>query len=300
MFSQTKTKESMNHYWDSIRQATNLIQNANHILVGVGSGATAAGGLCYTDPALAEKWYPEYFGMGKKSIIDIMSDFWPTTLNDKNATAFWGFWAKHIYHIRYEAEALQPYIDLFQILKDKQHFICSTNVDGQLEKTGFSKEIIFAPQGEYALFQCSKPCTQEVYQNKPMIDTMLANMVSPFEIHTTDIPRCPNCGGYLIPNLRCDYAFVEKPHMQNANKYKVFLSEVSENNLVLLELGVGINTPGIIRYPFERIAAQYPKASLVRINISSTALPKEIEEKSVGIENDVGKILRDIVCFDKR
>jgi NAD-dependent SIR2 family protein deacetylase len=285
----------MNHYYDNIKQAANLVRAADCVLVGVGSGATAAGGLCYTDPALAEKWYPEYFAMGKKSIIDIMSGFWATTINSSNATAFWGFWAKHIYHIRYEPSTLQPYSDLRRIVEGKRLFFCSTNVDGQLEKAGFDTDTIFAPQGDYALFQCVKPCSQEVYNNKELIGTMLANMVSPFEIHEADIPLCPRCGKYLMPNLRCDYNFVEIPHIQNAKRYEYFLHDALGKRLILLELGVGFNTPGIIRFPFEKITASYPHTTLIRINLSNADVSKGIAEKAISINEDVGKALSDIL-----
>jgi NAD-dependent SIR2 family protein deacetylase len=328
-------KSSTGEYWDNIQKAAECIFNADVLLIGVGSGLTASGGLNYTDPSLAEKWYPEYFKLGKKSIIEIMSGFWPNSINRKNATAFWGFWARHIWHIRYEPQALKPYLDLFSIAshfqnsvsfgngfgqtaqKDslsikskvdfpktealenppnrKKYFICSTNVDGQLEKAGFDKNLIFAPQGDYALFQCSTPCSQDVYDNNKMITTMIENMVSPFEIRPGDIPFCPKCGNYLMPNLRCDDAFVETPHIKNADTYKTFIKNAFENNIVMLELGVGFNTPVIIRYPFEVITLQYPHAKLIRVNIADDVISKKIIDKSIFIQHDIGKVLSDIL-----
>ena len=295
MFLQRKTSKSMKHYLDDVKRAAALVREADAVLVGVGSGATAADGLCYTDPALAEKWYPEYFAQGKHSIIDIMSGFWPNTISEHNAAAFWGFWARHIHHIRYEPGALQPYSDLFEILTGKKRFIITTNVDGQLEKAGFEKENIFAPQGDYALFQCAKPCSQKVHENKAMVETMLANMASPFEIRAMDVPHCPHCGGLLMPSLRCDYNYVETPHMQNAGRYEQFLTEASEGSLVLLELGVGFNTPGIIRLPFEAIARTFPAATLVRVNRDNATVWSGIGERAVCIEGDVKRVLGDLL-----
>ena len=287
-------KTSTADYWDNIQKASDCIVNADKILLGIGSGLTASGGLNYSDPILAEKWYPEYFEQGKKSIMEIMSIFWVTTINKKNTTAYWGFWAKHIYHIRYEPEALKPYTDLFTIINGKDYFICSTNVDGQLEKAGFNKSLIFAPQGDYALFQCSIPCSQNVYNNEKMITTMLKNMISPFEILTSDIPLCPICGNYLIPNLRCDDTFIETPHIKNVGDYKIFIQNAYDNNVVLMELGVGFNTPVIIRYPFESITLQYPNAKLIRINIAKDKVSEKIIDKSLFIQEDIGKVLLDI------
>jgi NAD-dependent SIR2 family protein deacetylase len=257
----------------------------------VGSGMTASGGLNYADRALAEKWYPEYYTAGKRSIIEIMSGFWPTDISERSVTAFWGFWARHIWHIRYEPEALPPYHDLFRLIGNKEYFICSTNVDGQLEKAGFNRRKIFAPQGDYALFQCAKPCSQDVVDNKEQIVAMLANMVSPVEICVDDIPRCPRCGGFMTPNLRCDHRFVGTPHVQNVQSYKKFLSDAYNKNLVLLELGVGFNTPGIIRYPFEAIALKYPNSTLIRINRYDDFVLDTIADKSVSIKQDVGNAL---------
>jgi NAD-dependent SIR2 family protein deacetylase len=287
-------------YWDNIELAIELIKSAEMFIVGIGSGMTSAGGLCYTDTQLALKWYPEYFALGKKSILDIMSNFWPTILTEKNATAFWGFWAKHIYHIRYESDVLQPYTDLFTLLKNKRYFICSTNVDGQLEKAGFDGNDIFAPQGDYALFQCQKACSQEVYNNRNQIYTMLENMTSSTEIRRADIPLCPTCGSLMVPNLRCDNNFVEAAHVQkNAVRYNEYLEETSKKICVLLECGVGFNTPGIIRFPLERMVLASEKARLIRVNISDATIPTQIAGKSVGIEADVGKVLNDIIVAIK-
>jgi NAD-dependent SIR2 family protein deacetylase len=288
-------KSSTADYWDDIQKSSECIANADVLLIGVGSGLTASGGLSYSDPVLAQKWYPDYFEQGQKSIIEIMSNFWPNTINEKKAVRFWGFWAKHIWHIRYEPQALKPYLDLFSIANRKEYFICSTNVDGQLEKAGFEKNKIFAPQGDYALFQCSKPCSQDVYDNNKMITTMLENMVSPFEICHDDIPFCQKCGNYLIPNLRCDDTFVETPHLINAVAYKNFIQTSNNKKIVLFELGVGYNTPVIIRYPFEAIALKYPNATLIRINVTDADVSKEIIEKSISIQEDIGKVLSDIL-----
>ena len=295
MFSRNKTSESTISYCDSVKAAADAIKTAKHIVIGIGAGMTAAGGLNYSDPALAKKWYPEYYAMGKKSIIDIMSGFWPTSINKQNAAAFWGFWAKHIYHIRYEPEALTPYIDLFRIVGGKNHFICSTNVDGQLEKAGFEDSCIFAPQGDYALLQCEKPCSNDVYTNKEIVDAMFSNMASPLEIRKEDIPFCPRCGSFLMPNLRCDSRYVEKSHMRNAKPYERFLFEAVETESVLLELGVGYNTPGIIRFPFESITENYPSVTLIRVNLSDAAVPDRIADRAVSIKDDVGKALSDII-----
>ncbi len=218
-----------------------------------------------------------------------------TTINERNKAAYWGFWAKHIFHIRYEPQALQPYKDLCKIIGGKKHFICSTNVDGQLEKAGFNRDKIFAPQGDYALLQCRTACTDEVYDNHAAIDSMLANMRTPLEVRESDIPRCPHCGDFLVPNLRCDGNFVEKPHIANYPNYEDYIIGAENKNLVLLEIGVGFNTPVIIRYPFEQIASQFKNATLVRINREDAFIQKGIENKSISIQADAAQVLKDVL-----
>ena len=284
-------------YCGKIQKAANAILNADCLLIGVGSGMSASCGLNYSDPTLAQKWYPEYFEQGKKSIIEIMSCFWATTINKKNAAAFWGFWAKHIYHIRYEPDALKSYIDLFKIVNGKDYFICTTNVDCQLQKCGFNENKIFAPQGNYGFFQCEKPCTQDVYDNEELIKKMIKNMVSPFEIQNTDIPLCPKCGKYLMPNLRCDHRFVEQPHIKNQTLYVDFVNKAIDKNMVLLELGVGYNTPVIIRYPFEAITLKYKSVTLIRVNISDVEVSEHIANKTICIQEDNGKVLSYILSL---
>ena len=281
-------------YWDKIHQTAEKIKNADCLLIGVGSGMSASGGLDYSDPALGKKWYPEYFDLGRKTIIEIMNGYWPVSLNENNASFYWGFWARHIYHIRYECETLPPYKNLFNITRNRDFFLFTTNVDCQFSKAGFDESVIFSPQGDYGLFQCEKPCTQDVYNNESMVMKMIKNMVSPFEIRKEDIPRCPKCNSLLMPNLRCDNRFAEEPHFKNCDTYTDYINSIQEKKIVLLELGVGYNTPVIIRYPFEAITSKYPYATLIRINITDAGVSKNLAGKSICIEDDIGKVLSDL------
>lgn len=146
-------------------------------MVGAEAGLAASGGINYLDKALVKEWFPEYKNLNLNTIVEIQSAFW--NLSNENVLAYWGYWARHIYNIRYKTKATKPYLDLYQLLKDKEHFIITTNVDGQFEKAGFKKENIFTPQGDYALFQCSSPCSNKLYDNKEMINTMALNTSLP-------------------------------------------------------------------------------------------------------------------------
>jgi len=295
MFLKKKTFKFTKTYWDNIENTVELIKNADFKVIGAGSGLSASGGINYSDGELTKKWFAKYYEMGLKSILEIQSVFWE--LSEENVLSYWGYWSRHIQNIRYNSPVTKPYETLFKLLKDKEYFICSTNVDGQFEKAGLSKEKIFAPQGEYALFQCSKPCTQDVYNNKEMIDKMINNMGESLGIRKEDIPKCPKCGEFLVPNLRVDNTFVQQPHFINISKYEKFVREAKDKRLVLLELGVGYNTPGIIRYPFENITNHYPYSNLIRINLDCAEVPTEIDEKSVSISDDIGKVLSDILNY---
>ena len=146
-------------------------------MVGTGAGLSASGEINYLDKVLVEEWFPEYKNLNLNTIVEIQSAFW--NLSNENVLAYWGYWARHIYNIRYKTKATKPYLDLYQLLKDKKHFIITTNVDGQFEKAGFKKENIFTPQGDYALFQCSSSCSNKLYDNKEMINTMALNTSLP-------------------------------------------------------------------------------------------------------------------------
>lgn len=283
----------MKTYSEKITNAKALIHQADRIVLGIGSGLSAAGGLCYTDSELAQKWYPEYYSLGLRTIADIQSVYWWLTGNEPEK--YWGFWAQHIWHIRYEAKATKPYRELLRLIGDKDYFICTTNVDNQVEKAGFKPECILAPQGDYGYFQCSVPCSHEVYQNKHMVLRMMENMVSAFEIRTEDIPVCPRCGEPLVPNLRCDNHFVEKPHTRNLPQYERYLTDCKNKNTVFLELGVGYNTPGIIRYPFEQFTRNFKQAHLIRINNTCAEVPKNIEHKSISMQEDLSIVLSDLI-----
>lgn len=278
---------------DGIAKAVDLIQTADYVLIGAGAGLSASGGLNYNDPKLFKKWFPRLSQLGIRTIGEALGVFW--YVNDKNRRTFWAYWANHIQKIRYETPALQPYSDLMEVIKDKRYFIITTNVDGQFVKAGFDKDKIFAPQGDYALFQCDKPCSNEVFDNNRLIQNMLSNMNNDsFQISENDIPHCPNCGSYLAKNLRVDNTFVEAPHMEKQKNYLEFIERASTDKLLLLELGVGFNTPGIIRWPFERIVSEYNNATLVRINLDDPDIPDKMASRCLTINWNIAEVIFEI------
>jgi NAD-dependent SIR2 family protein deacetylase len=290
MFLQRRISMNTLDYSENLTKAATLIKEADYILIGAGAGLSAAGGLNYSDSTLFKKWFPKLSELGLSTIGEAISLYWEA--DDSNRKYFWAYWANHINKIRYETPALAPYLDLFKIVKDKNYFIITTNVDGQFVKAGFNKENIFAPQGDYGLFQCDKPCCNELIDNKNFVDNMISNMDNAdFAIRKEDIPRCPKCGSYLSKNLRVDDTFVEASHLKKQKDYIDFVNNSTDGKLVLLELGVGFNTPVIIRWPFERITKDHPNAKLVRMNIDYPEVPEEIISKSILFDENMDKTL---------
>lgn len=286
---------SMLNSSNQLIQATRLIKEADYILVGAGAGLSAAGGLNYSDPELFKKWFPILASVGINTIAEAISLYW--YMKDSNIRSFWGYWANHINKIRYEAPILKPYLQLYELLKNKNYFIITTNVDGQFIKAGFDQAKIFAPQGDYALFQCEHTCSDEVYPNKVYIDKMISGMdMDTFAICEEDIPHCPKCGAYMSKNLRIDNTFIEVPHLQTQDSYFEFINNSVNGKLVLLELGVGFNTPVIIRWPFEKITLKYPNATLLRINMNNPDVPKELITKSISFSNNITDVITEIIA----
>ncbi len=283
----------MQSYLETLYEATKRIKEADYILIGAGAGLSASGGLNYNDPLLFKEWFPNLSQLGVKTIGEAISIYWE--VDDSNRRSFWAYWASHIKRIRYDAPALQPYLDLFDLVKDRNHFVITTNVDGQFLKAGFDPDKLFTPQGDYGLFQCDKPCSAEVFDNYRIINQMVSNMnTDDFMIREEDIPHCPVCGSYLTKNLRVDNTFVEAPHMRKQDDYLDFIHRSTDGQLVLLELGVGFNTPVIIRWPFEQITAEHPSASLIRFNIEHRKIPEKIASKSLILNHNIAQTIAEI------
>ena len=281
-------------YENKINDVVKKIENADAIVIGIGAGMTASGGISYMDQKVVKELFPEYYNLGFRSIVEIQSEFW--NLSEENKLSYWAYWASHIHKIRYKTELLEPYKNLFKIISNKNYFICTTNADGQTQKSGFNKDKIFAPQGNYDVFQCIVPCSRDdVYYNEDMVKNMVDSINENNQINEKFIPKCPKCGNYLIPNLRCDDKFVENPHMHNVDKYRDFIMSNMDKNIVFIELGVGFNTPGIIRLPFEQLTDDSPNGTLIRINKGWATAPKRIEDKSICIDKDINEVLIQIL-----
>ena len=262
-----------------------FIEEAEAVVVGAGSGMSAAAGLTYTGRRFREKFgdFIEHYGM-----TDMYSaGFYPFPTQEEK----WAYWSRHIYCNRYDVQAGKPYLDLYQLVKDRNYFILTTNVDHQFQLAGFPEERIFAAQGDYGMFQCAKACHKKLYENEKEVRAMVArqkNLKIPSEL----VPKCPVCGGDMEVNLRCDRYFVEDDAWERACAgYTGFIRQNRNRRLVFLELGVGMNTPGIIKYPFWQLTDREKHGFYICINQGEAWGPEEIREKSVYVNMDIAEAL---------
>ena len=204
---------------------------------------------------------------------------------------FWAWWSRHILINRYQKAPKPVFDDLLKLVRDKNYFVLTTNVDHQFQMAGFDKERLFYTQGDYGLFQCSVPCHNKTYDNEDAVIAMIEQQED-MKIPTKLIPCCPVCGKPMTVNLRCDDTFVEDDGWHKAaDRYNAFIEKYKDKNIVYLELGVGMNTPVIIKYPFWQLTAQNEKASYICVNLGETYCPEEIVDRSICINADIGKVI---------
>lgn len=263
-----------------------LLREADGVLIGAGAGLSTAAGIRYDGNDFRREfrsWIERY------GITDLYSSsFYPFDTEEE----YWACWARHIWFCRYRPDALPLYKSLRELVDGKDYFVLTTNVDAQFVKSGFEIDRVFACQGDYGLFQTESGKSKTLYPNEAMVRRMMAATVD-CRIPTELIPHDPVTGERLVPNLRVDDHFVEDAHWHRmAQRYEDFVERHRDGHLVLLELGVGFNTPGIIRYPFEQMAAQYPHAALVRFNQQPMTVIPGIKDLTVFNDcNDVMKVL---------
>ncbi len=277
----------MEEYKLRINKMKQLLKEADCILIGAGSGLSTAAGLKYSGENF-QKNYKEF--MQKYHFEDLYS---ASFYEFKTQEEKWAFFSKMILLNRYN-KPLTLYKELYDIVKDKNYFVITTNVDGQFEISGFDKEKIFAVQGDYKYLQCENACHNKLYDNSEIVKKWTANMKE-CKIPSEIVMKCPVCGGNMDMNLRKDDKFVQDENWYKQLKaYKDFLKEMKNKNVVLLEIGVGFNTPGIIRFPFEKMTMENSKTRLIRINKDYLKCFLDIEDKTITFNEEVKQILDDL------
>lgn len=273
------------NYQNRIEKAKMTIEGADYILLGGGAGLSAAAGIEYSGKRFTENFAPFIKKYGLSDMYS--SGFYPFRTQEER----WAYWAKHISLNRYETGATKLYKDLYQLVKDKNYFVITTNVESQFEKSGFSSDKVFEIQGNYGYFQCAKSCHDKLYDNEILVKEMMEKTVD-CKIPSELVPKCPICGGEMDPNLRINENFVQDAKWYELNKsYNEFLMESDGKKIVYLELGIGFNTPGIIRYPFERWTYHNENATLIRLNKDHPEGIEENDDKTIAFTENMQEVV---------
>lgn len=286
MFSRIWTSKSTRSFSEKIELLKKLLKAADAVIIGAGAGLSAAAGFVYSGERF--RYYFSDFE-SKYGFHDMYSGgFYPYSTQEE----YWAYWSRYILANRYMDAPKPVYHDLLKLIKDKDYFVITTNVDHCFQKEGFDKERLFYTQGDYGLFQCTGPCCKETFENETIIRRMVErqeDMRIPAEL----LPICPYCGKPLTMNLRSDNQFVEdKGWTKAAERYELFIRTHQNMRILLLELGVGYNTPAIIKFPFWQITAGNPRAAYVCVNYGEAACPAEIEQQAICIDDDIGNVLK--------
>lgn len=290
MFSKKWTMTSTDDYSTRIERLRDELDEADAVLIGGGSGLSTSAGLTYSGKRFEENFSDFISKYGFRDMYS--AGFYPYPTVEE----YWAYWSRHIYFNRYDRAAGQPYLDLLKILNKKDYFIITTNVDHQFQIAGFDKDRLFYTQGDYGLWQCSKPCHQKTYDNETIVHRMVSEQKD-MKIPSELVPYCPLCGRRMSMNLRIDNSFVEDEGWHSAAKrYSQYVRSHQHSHMLFLELGVGSNTPAIIKYPFWNMTYSNPKAVYACINLGEAYTAKEIANRSIYINEDIGKVLRELVA----
>ena len=298
MFLKTATMRSTNVCCDPFMRLKTELDTAEAVVIGAGSGLSTSAGFSYTGER-----FQKYFGdfISRYGFRDMYSGgFYPFDSLEEH----WAYWSRYIYINRYMDPPKPVYRDLFRLVQGKDYFVLTTNVDHCFQKAGFDKHRLFYTQGDYGLWQCSRPCHPKTYDNKAAVCKMVeaqgfqitAHRLTPpdgirpaMTVPTELVPRCPVCGAPMAMNLRADATFVEDAGWHAAaRRYEDFLRRHEGKHILFLELGVGGNTPVIIKYPFWRMTAQNPKAVYACLNLEAAYCPPELRRQAIRLDGDIG------------
>lgn len=272
---------------NDLQNIAECIKKADCILIGAGAGLSAAAGIDYGDMQVFAKLFPQMVKKGFRRQYELIGYY------DWSEEEEWAYWSTHVNYVRFQTPPKPLYTTLLEIIADKDYFVITSNVDAQFYKSGFDAERIFTPQGDYARLQCVKPCTTETWSTKEVIDKILPNIDQEnFVVKDSAlIPRCPSCGGRVFLNVHLDAGYNDEPYREQSHKYQSWLREAANKKLVILECGVGYNSPGVIRWPFEKTVQLLPNVQFVRINEKNPEVPESIKDKSFSIKRNIADVL---------
>ena len=290
MFGKTKITKYTNDYSAQTEKLKAALDKAESVVIGAGAGLSASAGFTYG----GERFYKYFPDFGAEYGFDNMysGGFYPYPTPEE----YWAYWSRYIFINRYNDIPKPVYSELLKLLEGKDYFVITTNVDHCFQKAGFDKKRLFYTQGDYGLFQCSEPCRAETRDNEAVIRRMVETQKG-MRIPSELVPRCPHCGKPAAVNLRADESFVEDEGWHAAaGRYADFIRARDSQKILFLELGVGYNTPAIIKYPFWQMTARNPRATYACINLGDAFCPQEIAERSICIAADIGEVLSALVA----
>ena len=269
----------------ALERLREALRKADAVVVGAGAGLSAAAGLTYAGERF-QRHFSDF--IAQYGLTDMYSaGFYPFP----SPEVYWAYWSRHIWYNRYAPLPGTVYATLLGLLQGCDYFVITTNVDHAFQRAGFDKQRLFYAQGDYGLWQCAQPCHDQTYDNQAEVARMVAEQRE-MRIPRALIPRCPVCGGPMTVNLRCDDRFVEDEGWHAAHdRYEAFLQRCRGRRVLYWELGVGWNTPGIIKLPFWQRTYDHPRACLAAINLQDTAVPKEIADRAICIQGDIAQTL---------
>lgn len=290
-------------YEDKLSDIKELTANADAIVIGAGAGLSTSAGFTYSGERF-DKYFSDF--KERYKFTDMYSGgFYPYETLEEH----WAFWSRYIYINRYMDAPKPVYDNLYELVKDKDYFVITTNVDHCFQKAGFDKHGLYYTQGDYGLFQCSEPCHKKTYDNEDIIRKMVMAQGYEFKedgslylpegrnlkltVPSELVPYCPECGKPMSMNLRADNTFVEDEGWHVAAKrYEHFLERHKNLNIVFIELGIGYNTPVIIKYPFWQMTDKWQHAHYICLNYGQAYAPDEIKDKSVCVNKDIDEVIR--------
>ncbi len=310
MFLRKKMKNSKISYSDKLLKIKEQMEQADAIVIGAGAGLSTSAGFNYSGERF-EQYFSDF--REKYGFEDMYSGGF---YSYDTLEQYWAYWSRYIYINRYMNPPTSLYHNIFKLVQNKDYFVLTTNVDHCFQKVGFDKNRLFYTQGDYGLFQCSKPCHYKTYDNEEVIKKMVLSqgfkiedgkLVQPKEtrikltVPMRLIPKCPRCGCFMTMNLRTDNTFVQDEGWDKAaRRYKNFIENHRGKKVVFIELGVGYNTPGVIKYTFWKYAYNFKNTFYICINKGQAYVPYEIEDKSIGIDSDILEVVNDLkIALDK-
>lgn len=275
----------MQDYSEQILKLKTAVENCDTVLIGAGAGLSTSAGFAYSGKRFRDNFADFEYKYGFHDMYS--GGFYPYGSLEE----YWAFWSRYVFLNRYSNAPKPVYYQLFDLIKNKDYFVITTNVDHCFQKAGFDKDKLFYTQGDYGLFQCSVPCHNQTYDNEKLIRRMCEEQKD-MKVPAALLPYCPKCGNPMTMNLRIDDRFVQDSGWDSAcGRYQNFLKEHGNGKLLLLELGVGMNTPSIIKYPFINIAMQNKEAIYCCINYGEAFCPQSIEKQSVCINGDIADVI---------